>query len=51
MVLAWSILRIGLYLNYDTEQDFLPQFEANAKQCISLLRDIHKPKEMGSHAG
>ncbi len=51
MVLVWSILRIGLYLNYDTHQDFLPQFEVNAKQCIALLSDIPKLKEMGQYAG
>ena len=51
MFLLWNALRIGLYLDYDTKQDFLPQLEKNANKCIAMLHDIRKKKGMGNHAG
>ncbi|MCQ5056525.1 YkgJ family cysteine cluster protein, partial [Agathobaculum butyriciproducens] len=30
MELSWTAAFIGLYLHYDVDQDFMPQFEKNA---------------------
>jgi Fe-S-cluster containining protein len=41
-----SMLFINLYLRYDLEQDFLPQFEANCDEALRLVKEIEKIKEM-----
>lgn len=38
MELSWTATYAGLYLNYDMEQDFLPQFEENAQELLALIR-------------
>lgn len=38
MELSWTATYAGLYLNYDMEQDFLPQFEENAQEILALIR-------------
>lgn len=37
MELAWTAALSGLYLHYDIGQDFLPQFEENAKIFLEML--------------
>ena len=37
---VWSTLLALMYLNYDTEQEFLPQFEQNAAEVTELLSAI-----------
>lgn len=44
MQLSWTATYIGLYLNYDMEQDFLPQFEENAQEIIALLHMMPQEK-------
>ncbi len=38
MELAWTAALVGLYLNYDMNQEFMPQFEENAREIIALIR-------------
>ena len=42
MQMLWSATYIGLYLNYDTEQEFLPQFEENAQKVFKLLAMVEE---------
>lgn len=37
MQLLWSAALSALYLNYDMDQDFMPQFEKNAQELEKLL--------------
>ncbi len=46
-----EVLQCMLYLNYDTEREFMPQLEANTQQCILLLNDVPKLKEKLAHVG
>lgn len=34
---VWTAAFIGLYLHYDTEEDFMPQFEGNARKFFDML--------------
>lgn len=36
--MMWNVIYGFLYLNYDIEQEFVPQFEKNAEEALSLLR-------------
>ena len=38
--MLWNAAFIGLYLHYDTEQDFMSQFEENAQKFTELLHSI-----------
>ena len=40
MVFAWNLTFIALYLNYETEKDFLPQFEENARGILEAVRKM-----------
>ena len=42
MQMLWSATYIGLYLNYDTEQEFLPQFEDNAQKVFKFLAMVEE---------
>lgn len=42
MQMLWSATYIGLYLNYDTEQEFLPQFEENAQKVFKFLAMVEE---------
>ena len=37
MEMAWTAAFCGLYLHYDTEQDFMSQFEKNVQNFLELL--------------
>ena len=43
---VWFIIRVVLYLQYDTSEDFLPQFKSNAENLLQLLDDIPRLKGM-----
>ena len=49
MVEVWFVVRVVLYLQYDTSKDFLPQFKNNAEHLLKLLNNIPKLKGMVSH--
>ena len=51
MVEVWFVVRVVLYLQYDTSKDFLPQFDNNVENLLKLLDDIPKLKRMVHHAG
>ena len=34
---VWGAALVGIYLNYDTDADFLPQFEANIKKFFDMM--------------
>ena len=34
----WQTATVMLYLSYDMEKEFLPQFEANAQRLLEMLR-------------
>ena len=42
----WFVVRNWLYEMYETDKDFLPQFEHNVEHLMGLLQDIPKLKEM-----
>ena len=43
----WSAILIILYLNYDMELPFLPQFQAHCTECLSLMR-LFQPEPRSS---
>ena len=45
------VVRVSLYLQYDTAKEFLPQFNYNVENLLKLLDDIPKLKRMVHHAG
>lgn len=51
MMEIWFVVRVSLYLQYDTSKDFLPQFDCNVENLLKLLDDIPKLKRMVHHAG
>ncbi len=40
MELVWRAAFIGLYLHYETEKDFMPQFEDNVKNFFDMLDSV-----------
>ena len=51
MMEIWFVVRVSLYLQYDTSKDFLPQYNYNVENLLKLLDDIPKLKRMVRHAG
>ena len=51
MMEIWFVVRVSLYLQYDTFKEFLPQFNYNVENLLKLLDDIPKLKRMVRHAG
>ena len=51
MMEIWFVVRVSLYLRYDTSKDFLPQFNYNVENLLKLVDDIPKLKRMERHAG
>ena len=51
MMEIWFVVRVSLYLQYDTSKDYLPQFNYNVENLLKLLDDIPKLKRMVRHAG
>ena len=49
MIEIWQIIRVILYLAYDTSKEFLPQFEFNSEKLLKLLDDIPALKRMVYH--
>lgn len=49
MMEIWQIIRVILYLAYDTSKEFLPQFEFNSEELLKLLDDIPALKRMLYH--
>lgn len=46
MMQVHFIVRITLYENYDTEKDFMPQFEHNSAAIFEILQNIPKLREV-----
>lgn len=42
MQMLWSATYIGLYRNFDTEQEFLPQFEENAQKVFKFIAMVEE---------
>ena len=40
MKLVWHVILHALYLDYDTEQDFFPQFEATAAKLTEICETV-----------
>ena len=51
MMEIWFVVRVSLYLQYDTSKEFLPQFNYNVENLLMLLDDIPKLKRLVRHAG
>ena len=51
MMEIWFVVRVSLYLQYDTSKEFLPQFNYNVENLLKLLDDIPKLKRMVRQAG
>lgn len=51
MMEIWFVVRVSLYLQYDTSKEFLPQFNYNVENLLKLLDDIPRLKRMVRHAG
>ena len=49
MMEIWQIIRVILYLAYDTSNEFLPQFEFNSQKLLELLDDIPMLKRVVYH--
>lgn len=49
MELAWNAAFVALYLGYDTEADFMPQFEQNRKNVTELVRLLPVKKGKKNH--
>lgn len=50
MMEIWFVVRVSLYLQYDTSKEFLPQFNYNVENLLKLLDDIPRLKRMVRHA-
>lgn len=50
MELAWTATFVGLYLEYDTSKNFLPQFEENSEKILNLMRMIPASKDGVNYA-
>ena len=50
MMEIWFVVRVVLYLQYDTSKDFLQQFQHNADNLLKLLDNIPRLKRMVRHA-
>lgn len=44
MMEVWFVVRVVLYLQYDTSKEFLPQLKFNAENLLKLLDDIPRLK-------
>ena len=42
MAMLWNITTYSLYIDYDTEKDFRPQYERNFKKVIEIVNDVCK---------
>lgn len=51
MCLAWNAVLKLLYLDYNTDQEFLPQFEKNAAKTLEVLSIFDIEKGAEAHAG
>ena len=51
MMEIWFVVRVSLYLQYDTSMDFLPQFVRNEENLLKLLDDIPRLKRMVRNVG
>lgn len=38
---VWTVAFVGLYLHYDTEKDFLPQFDENATEFLKIIHAMY----------
>lgn len=50
MLAIWLVVRDTLYEKYDTQKDFLPQFEENIAAVMELLQDIPRLKALVLYA-
>ena len=44
MMEVWFVVRVVLYLQYDTSKEFLPQLKFNAENLLKILDDIPRLK-------
>lgn len=49
-MLLWNSILVGLYLNYDTNREYLPQLTENVENLSSLLDRTEKAVEDARHA-
>lgn len=47
MSLMWSATFVVLYLHYDMEKPFLPQFEENAEKILTLVLMASETEQEG----
>lgn len=50
MVEIWGVTRVVLYLKYDIDKPFMPQFEENVEGMLALLKDVVKLKSIMAKA-
>lgn len=51
MMPLWNMIRITMYLNYDVQKDFLPQFKMNLAKCKILLKNTPNLGKGHAYAG
>lgn len=49
MIEVWFMIRVVMYLRYDTDMEFMPQFEENVQNLLELLDDIPRLKRVLHH--
>lgn len=47
--LAWSATFVGLYIHYNMEKPFLPQFEENAEEILALMQAATGTSQEDNH--
>lgn len=50
MEMLWKVTFVGLYLSYDTDRDFMLQFEENAQAFLRFLDVVQKDNAGETHA-
>lgn len=50
MVEIWGVTRVILYLKYDIQKPFIPQFEENVEGMLGLLNDVPRLKSIMAKA-
>lgn len=48
---VWTFAFVKLYLDYDTNKDFTPQFEENASQTLAVMRQMPIKKDKKKKGG
>lgn len=45
MMTAWNLTLVKIYLEYDTNKEFMPQFKKNAAEVLAVMRMMPKKKD------